>query len=137
METREVVCIALINEKHEILIQKREPQSSKWWEKWSFFGGGIETWETPIEALKREAQEELWLELMEEECTYVGTTYRYSGKVGKYYVRHIYMIKTDKKASDFHDMEAQGAYFKTLDEVLTLELVTPVETEVYLIKANL
>jgi 8-oxo-dGTP pyrophosphatase MutT (NUDIX family) len=42
MEKREVVCIAIVNEQHELLIQKRDHLSSKWGEEWSFFGGGIE-----------------------------------------------------------------------------------------------
>ena len=134
MEKREVVCIAIVNENRELLVQKREQVSSKWGEEWSFFGGGIEEGETPELALKREAMEELWLDLNEKEFSPIWKTERYSGKVGKYYIRTLYLIKTTKKESDFVDQEAQGAYFKNFDEVTKLKFVTPIEQEIFIIK---
>ena len=46
----------------------------------------------------------------------------------------MYLIKTTKKENEFVDQEAQGAYFKNLDEVTKLKFVTPVEQEIFIIK---
>lgn len=136
METREVTCIAIVNSQGEILIQKRDEKSSKWGEEWSFFGGGIEQWETPEQALKREAKEELWLDIIDWSYTYIWTTYRFSGKVGKYYVRHMFFIPTQKAESEFTDQEWAWAKFVPLSELKNLTFVTPIETELELIKKH-
>lgn len=59
-----VVAAALINEKREILVQKR-PEGKPMAGLWEFPGGKLEPGETPEQALSRELQEELNIEVSE------------------------------------------------------------------------
>lgn len=52
-------------ETKKILLQKRDSDASSLPGYWSFFGGGIEDIESPVEAVKREAMEELSLDNMD------------------------------------------------------------------------
>ncbi len=59
LKERDVVIYFLYDKKGRILLQKRAKDLAFLPGKWSFFGGGVEPGETPTEALKREALEEL------------------------------------------------------------------------------
>jgi 8-oxo-dGTP pyrophosphatase MutT (NUDIX family) len=63
MYVRSVSILLPYNSKGEVLLQHRTPDASYYPNCWGFFGGGIEEGETPKEALKREAREELQLDL--------------------------------------------------------------------------
>ncbi len=55
--------IILINEDKKILLQHRTNDAKNFPGTWSFFGGGMEKNETPLETIKRECFEELEYEL--------------------------------------------------------------------------
>jgi len=55
----DVAIIILYNEQKRILLQHRAETATRLPGHWAFFGGKIEAGETPEQAVKREAQEEL------------------------------------------------------------------------------
>ncbi len=55
-------CI-LIDEKGRMLLQHRDMNTERYPGCWSLFGGGIEEQEYPFDAVQREAEEELGIEL--------------------------------------------------------------------------
>lgn len=61
--TRNVAVIILYNEDKKILLQHRAEDAKRLPGYWGFFGGGIETSETPEQTVKRETLEELNYEL--------------------------------------------------------------------------
>ena len=65
METRRVAIFVLQDENGKILLQHRTANESTLPNYWAFFGGGIEKDETPEQAVKREAKEELQIDLTE------------------------------------------------------------------------
>lgn len=56
---RDVSLLLLFDENNRLLLQHRTDDAPVFPGFWSFFGGGIEEGETPLEALKREITEEL------------------------------------------------------------------------------
>lgn len=60
---RRVALFVLKDETERLLIQHRSKDAKRHPDYWGFFGGGIEEGETPEEAVKREAKEELGIEL--------------------------------------------------------------------------
>ncbi len=59
MMRRDVALIVLFDKEKRILLQYRSETAKRLPNYWAFFGGGIEAGETPEEAVKREAGEEL------------------------------------------------------------------------------
>ena len=53
----DAVVLILYDEKKNILFQKRDKHALKHPNQWSFFGGAMESNETPKEAVQREALE--------------------------------------------------------------------------------
>ena len=51
----------------EILLHKRDDKTTKYPNKWAFFGGSSEEGETPVDTFIREIQEELGVRLRNEE----------------------------------------------------------------------
>jgi mutator protein MutT len=58
-ETRRVALIILHDDEGRILLQQRTDDAPSLPGVWAYFGGGIEPGETPEEAVRREAAEEL------------------------------------------------------------------------------
>lgn len=63
MDYRRSSAIVLMDKKGKILLQHRDKNIRRYPDCWGFFGGEIEKGETPEEAAKREAREELGIEL--------------------------------------------------------------------------
>jgi 8-oxo-dGTP diphosphatase len=59
MKKRDVSLLLLVDENKRLLLQHRTDDAPILPGFWSFFGGGIEKGETPLDALKREILEEL------------------------------------------------------------------------------
>ena len=63
MAARNVSLLILFTSTGTILLQHRTHDAYRFPNHWAFFGGGIEAGETPVEALEREALEELSYEV--------------------------------------------------------------------------
>jgi 8-oxo-dGTP diphosphatase len=61
--TKETAAIVLYNKKKEILMMQRTLDAKHNPGCWSFFGGGVEKGESALQAVKREAKEELGIAL--------------------------------------------------------------------------
>jgi len=110
--SKEVIRKALlipVNSKREILIQDRRNYKKP---DWGFFGGGVESGETCLEAVIREAKEELDLEIRKEELIFLGESKTvFHGHPKE---RHLFLYKTDQE--HFTVLEGQGSHwmdFKT------------------------
>ena len=63
MAVRNISVLILYDADGKILLQHRSKNATRLPDHWAFFGGGIEQDEGPEEALKREIEEELSLEI--------------------------------------------------------------------------
>lgn len=63
MYARRVALFVLRDRNGRVLLQHRSKTAGRLPDYWAFFGGGIDKGETPEEAVKREAKEELGIEL--------------------------------------------------------------------------
>lgn len=84
-KSRNIAIYVLINSKKEILLQYRDKNAPTFPHYWSFFGGGIEKDEKPIQAVKREAIEEVNYLLKKPKLIYVQA-FRDKYQFGKKYV---------------------------------------------------
>lgn len=69
---RNVAVILLVNQEGKVLLQKRSMSAKRAPGKWAFFGGGIQAGESGLEAVKREALEELDYPLTDPRLIYEG-----------------------------------------------------------------
>ena len=102
----------------EVLLHKRDNNTNISPNRWSFFGGGSEGEETPIETFIREIKEELGLALKSEEVVvlrdYLNTergTHRY-----------VFYVISDKKKSDMVLGEGADFDWVLLDKVFKMDL---------------
>lgn len=102
--------IVPINSKRQIFIQDRRGYKKP---DWGYFGGEIETGETPLKAVIRESKEELDVEIKPEELKYLGisTTLQNGHKI----IRYMYLYPTEQKV--FNVLEGQGGHWLTFAEV--------------------
>lgn len=134
MKIKNVACALLIKD-NKILLQNRS-NISKYWEEWSFFGGGIEQWETPKIALFRELKEELNLDIPEENITYLWEIVHFMKDFDIEYHRFLFGIHIPEHIITFTDLEWSGAEFFDLHMVKTLKFNTPVEAEISQLENN-
>ena len=59
MVIRDVALLILYDQNGKMLLQQRDEYAPTYPNLWCFFGGGLDSGETPDQALQREAQEEL------------------------------------------------------------------------------
>lgn len=96
-------------------------------ERWGLFGGGIEGNESPREAIKREIEEELCLELKDNKLREI---YRKGSNFGFYY------ILTKDERENLRLMEGQKIGKFTIKEILKLKNITPGTREAFLKISN-
>lgn len=97
------------NSKKEILIQDRRGHKKP---DWGFFGGSIEKGETPLEAVIRETQEELTIDLQELYLIYLGTSI--TDWDGVHIIRYLYLYPTEQV--EFDVREGKGGHWMSFDE---------------------
>jgi mutator protein MutT len=65
IQKQATIAVAIVrNEKGEVLLaQRRQPDTPEIHGKWEFVGGGVDFGEDPIDSIKREAREEIGVEV--------------------------------------------------------------------------
>lgn len=101
-----------VNSSGQLFIQDRrgfkEPE-------WGFFGGGVEEGETPLQAVIRETNEELCLDLSEDDLIDLGISdTNWNGLLIR---RYLFLYKTEQE--EFDVREGQGGAWLDFTEVRT------------------
>lgn len=106
---QEKALLLLLNSKNELFIQDRRGHKKP---DWGYFGGSIEEGETPLEAILREAKEELCLDLRESDLISLGElgTDYYGNTVNRYF----YLYPTDQ--AEFDVREGKGGVWLSFNE---------------------
>lgn len=82
-----VVGVVIINERNEILLQKRSRQKRANPNKWGICGGKVDLNETPIDAGVRETLEEIGINLNKEELKFLSMDTNEKMHFTVYYIR--------------------------------------------------
>lgn len=115
MKTITKALLVPVNEFGEILIQDREDFKPP---RWGYFGGSFEMGETIKEALIRETDEELGIDISREELLEVG---KFIDEIeGKLVTRYVYLLNVDKDNWIFEVKEGKGAKWVDVDEMVRL-----------------
>ena len=131
---KKVALVGFYHNKKQILMQERWDYS-KYGEEWAFFWWHIEEWETAEEAMIREAKEELDIDMSKLDYQYV---WEFILDFPEYKVyRHIFLVKTDKKESDFTVLELSGAKYFDIEDAKTLKVMTPIWESLDIIKKHM
>jgi len=96
-----------INSKEQIFIQDRRGHKEP---DWGYFGGKIETEETPIQAVIREAKEEMQINLRADELKYLGAFITNWDGLGG--IRYVFLYHTEQER--FNVLEGRGGYWLSL-----------------------
>ena len=105
------VHIWIINNKKEILLQRRSPNKKNHPNKWDISSAGhIRTGESSIEGAKREAYEELEINIEEKGLEFIGINK--SDKPHNKEFQYIYLYRTNKEESDYTFNDGEVAYVK-------------------------
>lgn len=93
------VAIWIMNEKGEMLLQKRAPTRKQAPNKWAITAGHIDAGEEPLEVAKRETLEEIGLELKDDDLEFLFLEKKEIKNNNHF--KYMYYAKTDKKISEF------------------------------------
>ncbi len=119
----DVAAALILNERNEVLLQKKDAEYPWFPNKWCMFGGWIELNEEPKNALDRELLEELGLAINDlsfykkeryQDTCHLGT------REGDYF---IYQGKFSGDISEIHLKEGAGFAFFSKDELNSINLV--------------
>jgi len=138
---REVIGI-IVNDKKEILLQKRALSKKEYAGKWELCYGHVSSGEEPKTSMIRELKEENGIEKLEEELIFLGTekTVEQNTDGSRFHkvFSYIYLIKTTNKITDYKfdkDEVSEGKYI-SIDELEKMFLQRD-ETLAFLNSANL
>ena len=102
---REIACW-IINEKNEILLQRRSSMKKQQPNMLSVTTGHMEVNEKPMQAVIREVSEEVGIrDAKEDDFIYLGT-FKAENK-NNYHYKYVYLLKTDKKIENFIKQESE------------------------------
>ena len=96
--------------------------------RWDIPGGWLDHWEHPIDWLKREVKEEMWLEIIyiNVSPSYVFSAYRWTSKSYDWVMNICYELKL-KNLDFISSSECEQIWFFTPEEALKLDLFENVE----------
>jgi isopentenyl-diphosphate delta-isomerase len=116
----------ILNTKGQILIQRRSPTKENWPNLWDVsVAGHISAGEEPVQAARRETQEELGITLDPSEFRYLFTVAEQVALNNGNYVdnedHHVFLVEKDLQVEDliFSDGEVAEARFVALRELQT------------------
>ncbi len=110
------VHIWIINNKNEILLQRRSPNKKNHPDKWDISSAGhVRTGESLIEGAKREAYEELGIDIDENKLEFIGINK--SDKPHNKEFQYIYLYRTNKVESDYTFNDGEVSYVKYIPYV--------------------
>lgn len=95
---REIACW-ILNEKNEILLQRRSPNKKQQPNKLAVTTGHVGLGETPTESLLREVSEEVGIDDVNEDSFIYLDTFKAENK-NNYHYKYIYVLKTNKKIEE-------------------------------------
>lgn len=95
---RESVVIVL-NEKNQILLQKRSYKRHNYPGKWGLMAGHVQAGDTPKKTAVRELMEEIGLAVLQKDLRFLQI-YVKNSKSNKAFI-YIYVVKTNKKVKDY------------------------------------
>lgn len=116
---RDLALILLLDSEGRFLLQHRDEHAPTYPGYWGLFGGGIKAHETPLEAVKREAFEEL---RYTPESASPVLTIEYNDDVTGRFGKKFYFSEVcpDKSLLELHEGQAMGWF--TLEEAATLKI---------------
>lgn len=132
-EYRISVHIWIINSKSELLIQQRSETSKKFPSMWAQTGGGVLAGETSKEAVKREAKEELGINVEDEELYYISSYVRTRDIVD------VWLVKKDIDKLELQKeevAEAKFISFEDFDNMIKDKKVVPTINPSYFLMKN-
>lgn len=111
----------IINDKGEVLLQKRSKNKKRNPNMWSKTGGHVLTDEKPIDALKRELKEELGINVFDNSIILIGV-YKSNDEKNKYF-SYDYVINVKYKIEDYRLQveELSEVKYITIDEMIQLK----------------
>lgn len=116
-----VSVVIFLNERDEILLQKKDMLYRRWPWVWCLFGWSINKNEDPFEWLKRELQEEIEYDLKQAK---LYQEYSYVDEVNNtYWIIYVYIARFEKCISTIAIHEWIWFAFFTEDEIKKLALI--------------
>lgn len=116
-----VSIIIFLNERNEILLQKKDMLYKRWPGVWCLFGWSINKDETPFNWLKREIKEEIEYNL---KMANLYLEYNYIDEVNStYWIINVFEAKFNKCISTISLHEGWWFAFFTRDEIKKLALI--------------
>lgn len=114
---REIACW-IINEKNEILLQRRSPNKKQHPNKLAVTAGHVGLGETPTESLLREVSEEVGINDVKEENFIYLDTFR-AENINNHHYKYVYLLKTDKQLEDLtmQESEVSELLYVSLDKL--------------------
>ena len=133
MKIQNAVLVPFHRASGRILVQNRRGHKSP---PWGFFGGAIKTGETPLQAVVREAREELSISLSPTSLTYFG---EHNGQFWDLnFTLHAFLWPFDGNLRAFEQREGAGMELVSADEMLRpTELGGPDHTLTLMLKRSL
>lgn len=132
---KKVACALLIKE-GRLLIQDRKG-ISKYGEDWSFFWGWIEQNETPKQALLREMNEELGIDISNWNIIEWWELYHSLPDYDIEYHRYLFLINIPDDVTVFQDFEWAGAHFVPISKLHTLKFNTDISREIAFLNSSI